>query len=196
MELIKKKQQQQNKKQQQEATQQQTYRRTQQEKKSATPVYKEYVGVSSPSLKNILSDRQEQKAENVQQTNVAATQNEKFTAEELNLAWSEFVQSFEKESPRFYPLFKGQTPLLTDDCVLQITVENISQKKEIQERMLNNMLKFLKEKLKNDMLKINFKISHLEQKNMIYTDVEKYNYLKEKNKNLDLLREAFSLDFY
>lgn len=194
MELIKQKQD--NKRQEQKSSSQQAYIKKQQDKKPATPVYKEYVGVSSPSLKNILSDSQERKLENSEQTNIVAEQNKKFATEDLNLAWSEFVQLFEQESPRFYPLFKGQTPLLTDDYVLQIRVDNISQKKEIQERILNNMLKFLKEKLKNDKLKIEFKISHLEQKNMIYTDIEKYNYLKEKNKNLDLLREVFNLDFY
>lgn len=195
MELIKKKQYQKQQHQKQESPKQNTYKKPQQNEKSSTPVYKEYVGVSSPSLKNILLGKQNQEIQNTQQTSTKTERNEKFTTEDLNAAWSEFVQSFEKESPRFYPLFKEQNPLLIDDYVLQITINNISQKKEIQERMLSNMLHFLKEKLKNDKLKITFKIIDSEQKNLIYTDIEKYNYLKEKNKNLDFLREIFDLDF-
>jgi len=60
-----------------------------------------------------------------------------------------------------------------------------------------DIIDYLKDNLENDHIRVNIvtKIAELKQENKLYTQRDKYNFLKEKNSKLEFLREEFNLDF-
>ena len=62
------------------------------------------------------------------------------------------------------------------------------------ERQSFNLLQFLRKTLKNYDISLDIDVNEEMQKKFAYTPVEKYEKLKEKNANIELLRKTFDLD--
>jgi len=56
------------------------------------------------------------------------------------------------------------------------------------------LLQFLRKELKNYDIYLDIKVNEDMQKKFAYTPDEKYEKLKEKNPNIELLRKTFDLD--
>lgn len=97
--------------------------------------------------------------------------------------------------PRLYQVFKNHKPMLGENNNLVLEVASELQKKDIEDRAFTKIDGFLKKGLKNYDIHLAIKVLATQQKrNLVYTASDKYNYLAEKNENLNKLKQNFSLD--
>lgn len=113
-----------------------------------------------------------------------------FTDEELRAAWMEFAEQRKK--------FQAEYQMLSQPYELrgkQIIVTLLSP---VHETMLNNIKievsTFLREKLKNNLIQVTGELKTTEERKVIYTNREKFDYLAEKNPLLRELKDRLGLD--
>lgn len=98
--------------------------------------------------------------------------------------------------PRMYPVLQSNIPTKNSDNVIQVYLNNESQKKEFIEKINSKLMEFLFTELNNNTIELKIEVSeHVANKDLIYTQKDKYNYLVEKNKVLNILKDNFNLDF-
>jgi DNA polymerase-3 subunit gamma/tau len=129
-----------------------------------------------------------------QATDVSLMPEEKndFSQEELLKYWIEYAECLTVEKIHLKNTLLSCKPLLKENYRMEVSVYNPSQKDEI---FGNNteILGYLCSRLHNSQLKMDVRIVEKEEKEMIYTAVEKYNYLIKKNPNLERLKDLFQL---
>lgn len=166
------------------------------ERKQETPVYNEYKK-SSPSLKNIsikkaTSEEEEEKTEE----DISNRPTQIFSDDELKTAWLRYADNNKESLPRMYQVFQNHIPKKGDGNELFLLLDNDSQRKDFLERILSNVMGFLKDELNNYSINLSVKVSdEIESKNLIYTATDKYKFLSEINPELEELKRKFSLDF-
>ena len=116
--------------------------------------------------------------------------NELFTAEQLHLVWKDFAESRKK--------FQAEYHLLTQPFEIRGSHIIIRLLSMVQETMLNNfksdLIAFLREKLRNNSILVMGELVETEEKKMLYTPRDKFEYLVEKNPALKQLRDRLGLD--
>lgn len=124
---------------------------------------------------------------------VAATADEEkntFTPEQLKLAWQEFAEQRKKLQAEYQLL--AQPYELKDNKVI---VHLLSP---VQDTMLNNvraeLTAFLRERLRNSSILVAGELKESEEKKMMYTSRDKFEYLLEKNPALKEMKERLGLD--
>ena len=70
---------------------------------------------------------------------------------------------------------------------------NSTNKVEV-ERQQYDLLAYIRKKLNNFSVNLEITVNEELEKQYAYTPIEKYEKLKEKNPNIDLLRKTFDLD--
>jgi DNA polymerase-3 subunit gamma/tau len=122
----------------------------------------------------------------------AVAQEEKnvFTSEQLHLAWQEFAEQRRK--------FQAEYQLLAQPYDLKDNKVILHLLSPVQETMLNNirteLTAFLREKLKNSLILVVGELRETEDKKMMYTSRDKFEYLLEKNPALREMKERLGLD--
>lgn len=115
---------------------------------------------------------------------------ESYTEEQLRQAWEAFAQRRKKFQAEFQMLSQ---PYMLEDHT--ITVELLSP---VHETMLNSIKSeltgFLREQLRNNAIQVFGKLYTGEEKKIIYTNREKFDFLAEKNPILRELKERLGLD--
>jgi hypothetical protein len=126
-------------------------------------------------------------------TNKPATEaalREPYTEEQLRKAWNNYVEQRKKFQAEYQML--SQPYRLEDDV---ITVELLSP---VHETMLNNIKSeltgFLREHLRNNNIQVTGQLRTGEEKKIIYTNREKFDFLVEKNPMLRELKDRLGLD--
>jgi len=117
-----------------------------------------------------------------------------FTQEQMLEKWNSFAESIKEEKARLYNTMTSQNPELKEDFSIELILSNELQQQLIFEAM-SSILKYLHEELKNTNIKINTIVTEDKIEKKIYTNDDKYNFLSEKNPNLNLLRDQLNLDF-
>jgi DNA polymerase-3 subunit gamma/tau len=80
-----------------------------------------------------------------------------------------------------------------DEHTIKLELPNESMKLNlIQEQ--GDLMRFLKEKLQNTQISLDISVNYKAEKNYVYTPREKFEKLRDKNPNLELLRTTFDLD--
>jgi DNA polymerase-3 subunit gamma/tau len=123
--------------------------------------------------------------------------NNKFTLTKAQNYFNEFVKTLEFTKPRIYSILNNlELNFDETNLIFTISTNSSTQKTAIDENKLN-ILSFLKEKLENDLIKIDIQILKTDDpsESKYFTKQEKYDFLLQKNKNLDLLKTEFNLDF-
>jgi len=116
-----------------------------------------------------------------------------FTETQMQKAWSTFVSKLEKNGKyNFASILSIDTPKLVDTKI-HLEFPNSTNKVEV-ERQQYNLLSFLRKELNNYDISLEISVNEEKEKQYAYTPKEKYEKLKEKNPNLDLLRKTFDLD--
>lgn len=115
---------------------------------------------------------------------------ETYTEAQLRQAWEAFAEQRRKYQAEFQLLSQ---PYMFEDHV--ITVELLSP---VHETMLNNIKSeltgFLREQLRNNAIQVTGQLYTGEEKKIIYTNREKFDFLAEKNPMLKELKERLGLD--
>lgn len=116
--------------------------------------------------------------------------NEPFTPEQLQLAWSAFAEQRRK--------FQAEYQLLIQPVEIRGSYIIIHLLSMVQETMLNNfksdLISYLRENLNNNTILVVGELRETEDKQMLYTPRDKFEYLLEKNPVLKMLRDRLGLD--
>ncbi len=116
-----------------------------------------------------------------------------FSQEELLSAWNTFTNSLQKEGKfNLASILSIDTPRL-NDTTIHLRFPNETNKVEV-ERQQYDLLNYLRRTLQNYDINLDITIVEELEKKYAYTPEEKYEKLKEKNPNLELLRKTFDLD--
>jgi len=119
---------------------------------------------------------------------------EPFSFEDLMVLWNEYVQKVKTENKiNFYTILTTNDPILTKPDEVTVLITNTAQESILQSELVD-FLNFLRTRLKNFDLGIVTKKVENKIENRLYTSIEKYHYLLDKNPKLEELRKRFNLD--
>lgn len=150
--------------------------------------------VSGLSLSSIKVKKQHQntKAPGVDEKDLPK---DAFEEKEMQQHWDDFVHQLEQQGRKILASnLQTDIPKLKNENTIWIELPNGTMKKEI-EREQSLMLDYLKQKLNNYSISLHITVNEEVAKKFAFTPQEKYEKLREKNPNLDLLRKEFDLDF-
>ena len=137
------------------------------------------------SLKQELANEEENKT---------PIKSDQFTEVEFLDAWKEMNSMFSKKGKTNLSLaLTSNTPNLSDNFLIEITLSNTSQIELIQEEKMN-LLGFLRKRLNNDLIDLIPKVVQSNTENTPYTNSDKYKKMYEQNKNLAILGQKLGLD--
>jgi hypothetical protein len=115
---------------------------------------------------------------------------EPFSAEQLQDAWNAFAQQRKK--------FQAEFQMLSQPYELQDHLIVVQLLSPVHETMLNSikveLTGFLREKLKNTSIQVTGHLQTGEEKKVIYTNREKFDFLADKNPMLKELKDRLGLD--
>jgi len=118
---------------------------------------------------------------------------EAFTEQELIKAWNTFTQNIQKQGKyNLASILSIDTPKLKGTTIF-LEFPNSTNKVEL-ERQQYDLLSFLRKTLNNFDINLSISVNEEMEKQYAYTPKEKFEKLKEKNPNIDLLRKTFDLD--
>ncbi|MBN2612684.1 MAG: DNA polymerase III subunit gamma/tau [Bacteroidales bacterium] len=168
------------------------------------PQYKSQVSVSiKDALKKFdlpVSENHEDNVNGEGLTNddeVAGVRESPFTQDDLLNAWSEYAEKIRESMPRSFSTLKTQVPVLKEGYIAEVTLLNQAQADDFNQRIKGELLAYLRENLKNNLLTFDIRIPEEPQTNgrRPYTAEEKFRYMADKNPLLLKLKQEFNLDF-
>ncbi len=117
-----------------------------------------------------------------------------FTEKEMQKQWSDYVHKLDKAGRKILASnLSIDQPKLLGGSTIWIQLPNTTMKKEI-EREQSGLLDFLKAQLNNYHISLKISVNEEHAKQLAYTPEEKYEKLRKKNPEIDLLRKEFDLD--
>jgi DNA polymerase-3 subunit gamma/tau len=150
-----------------------------------------------PSVTSLLnSDEQEEQTQQKKENNKSQdkeiyTGKEKVNLEQVKEQWQIFGKQFKQKSPRLYSIF-SEYQIQLENQTIKLELSNQDQKEKI-EKIKIDILKTLNKTLNTD-LSLEIKLSKKPIKSKKpYTQEEKYQFLKQKNPQLDILKKQFNL---
>jgi len=118
---------------------------------------------------------------------------EDFTEKQMLTSWSKFVHQIEKKGQyNLASILQIDTPKLKGTTI-HLEFPNATNKIEV-ERQKHDLLRHLKQELNNFDISLSIVVNEELEKNYAYSPTEKFEKLKEKNPQIELLRKTFDLD--
>ena len=118
---------------------------------------------------------------------------EDFTENQMRKVWGNFVLQIEKKGKyNLASILQIDTPKLKGTTIL-LEFPNATNKVEV-ERQQYELLRYLKQELNNFDISLAITVNEELEKNYVYSPMEKFEKLKEKNSKIELLRKTFDLD--
>ena len=122
------------------------------------------------------------------------TNSENFSNDDLIAGWNEMKAYFsENKKTNLVLALDVEDPVLQEDHKIEITLSNTSQVELVQDEKMN-ILDFLRKKMNNDFIDLNFKVNEISKEDIPYTNSDKFKKMYEKNKNLEILGQKLGLD--
>ena len=116
-----------------------------------------------------------------------------FTEEQMQKFWVEYVKKIETQGKHnLVSILSIDTPKLRGTAI-HLEFPNATNKIEV-ERQQYELLGYLRQNLNNFDINLVITVNEEMSKKYAYTDMEKFEKLKEKNSNIDLLRKTFDLE--
>ncbi len=145
--------------------------------------------VIQPKLEAVSDNQIITESANIRKTNP-------FTEEALQIKWDDFLQKLETDE-RYTEIVWLKRKLNLEGTKINLFVDNALQKSMLLESTVyTELIGYLRKTLENADIKITVEVAEtVEEKKMVYTQAEKYNYLAEKYPNLHLLKNALGLDY-
>jgi DNA polymerase III subunit gamma/tau len=116
-----------------------------------------------------------------------------FSKEEFEKAWLAYAEQFKQDSPDFYITLTSRMPELKDDLMIELSIDNVVQEKEISDRKLD-MLTFLRTELSNFKLQLQTVVNKNPDNVKPFTPQEKFKKMAEKNPAIKKLKDKFDLE--
>lgn len=147
---------------------------------------------SSLTLKSV-HQKKEEKEKKVEE-NYNGYPEESFSESDLQEVWSKYQKKMEKKGERnIASILAANTPTLLQKNVIQFEAPNNLMQDQLQQKK-PKILAFLREKLNNYAIEIELVVNEISEKKFVYTNIEKYQKLKEKNPLIEELKNRFQLD--
>ena len=150
------------------------------------------------SIKDHLSKPEKPKTESiVEEAKVELLKNNKdFNESQLINAWNSLAENYKVKESRVFNILTSNLPNINADKRVILNLTNTLQE-EIVLKIKTEIVVFLRKELKNDLIDFETIVNQDTEnsKKIIYTDTEKFNFLKEINPELNDLKEQFKLDF-
>lgn len=119
---------------------------------------------------------------------------EPFTQDNLEIVWNRYAKKLDDQGQKIVAAtIHSRKPSLKDNFVLEVEVSNESSKIEL-ERASNELMAYVRQKLKNYSINLEINVNDDIEKQYAFSPQEKYEKLKEKNPDIELLRKTFGLD--
>ena len=155
---------------------------------------------STPSIKNLLKQNTTPSQKEVGQANITkdeqkAIRSEKFDENQFLIVYNRFVESIKNEKPRLFSALNSHGPTLSGNSNVEIVFSNQAQQDDFVKNLKQEMTEFLRNELQNDNISIEMVISETEQKNLLYTEEDKFRHMLAKNPALGKLKQQMNLDF-
>jgi DNA polymerase-3 subunit gamma/tau len=162
---------------------------------------KPLIKTTTPSITqhlNIEKKAEQTKDSVIEQSNDALLPNNllktSFTQQALETTWDKYANDLRaKGRANLASALLSKRPVLTDESIIEFSVNNKALEESINEDKLN-FLGFLRKELNNFSIQLNLIMTVAEDKTNLYTATDKYKHLAEKNPNINKLRQAFDLD--
>lgn len=150
--------------------------------------------VSGLSLKSIKHKKEHQLKQLDVIVNDEDLPKDAVTQEGLLESWNDYIKRLHHKGEKILAsILEMENPHL-DGVIIKITYPNETLKIEL-EREQYNLMGFLRKALNNFDLKLEISVSEEVSKKYAFTTAEKYEKLKQKNPNLEILKKTFGLDF-
>jgi DNA polymerase-3 subunit gamma/tau len=122
-----------------------------------------------------------------------------FTQDELNSKWNAFAEQHKTTKQHLHTILTSKTPVLDANNKVIFNVAHGLQEATIKE-VEKELLSYLRNELRNNEIALDIQINEEKeedntQQKRLYTPDDKYKHMKNKNPELDDLREQFNLDF-
>jgi len=118
---------------------------------------------------------------------------EPFTQAALQTVWNEYIaQLQDKGKHNLASILSIDTPKVSGTAI-NLEFPNATNKVEV-ERQQYELLGFIRKALNNFDIHLAITVNEEMEKQYVYTTLEKFEKLKEKNPNIDMLRKTFDLD--
>ena len=161
-------------------------------KKETPPLGKKVSGLSLSSIRAKKEFEKNKRSNDSIQTEKLPE--DTFTEEKLLHAWESYVAQLDKQGKKIMASnLSADTPKLKENHGIWIELPNETMKKEI-ERESYPLMEYLKETLNNHKIELHISVNETTAKKYAFTPIEKYEKLKEKNPQIDILRKTFDLD--
>ena len=123
-----------------------------------------------------------------------AVMTEKFSETQLQAAWDDYIHRLKKRGEKILAsILETDLPTLKGNNEIHLELPAESMKIDL-EKGQHKLMGFLKTRLKNTTISLVIDVNEATAKKFVFTPIEKYNKLKEKNPLLDKLRTTFDLD--
>lgn len=150
--------------------------------------------VSAFSLSSIQKKKEHQEALNAIVHKEEVFPEDSFEESKMQELWAQYIEEIEAKGQKILASnLNSDVPKLLKDHKIWIELPNDTMKKEI-ERAQSGVLNFLKKELNNYSIHLKITVSEEVAKQFAFTPEEKYEKLREKNSNVDLLRATLDLD--
>lgn len=147
------------------------------------------------SAKNILDPKNDSNDINAQSEHHTDREVKEITLEELQNEWTQIADNF-KTANLINKYVMMNRPIHVIANSIHISFENEVQMQQFNENMRLELLTTLRTKLKNHLIDIELDMTEQEKndKKMLYTQSDKYNFLVEKHPVISELKQRFGLD--
>jgi len=147
------------------------------------------------SAKNILDTKNDSDEKNAQSEHHANQEVREITLEELQSEWTQIADNFKKAN-LINKYVMMNRPIHLNVNSIHISFENEVQMQQFNENIRLELLTTLRTKLKNHLIDIEMDMitQAKDDKKMLYTQSDKYNFLVEKHPVIAELKQRFGLD--
>ena len=148
---------------------------------------------SGLSLKSIRAKKEHQIKQMDVVIDVENLPQEPFTEDEFIETWNTYIAQLHKKGEKIMASILEMGEPKVADVDIQLEFPNETLKVEL-ERAQHPLMEYLRKSLKNYSLKLDITVNEKVAKKYAFTTQEKYEKLKEKNPNIEVLRKTFGLD--
>lgn len=154
----------------------------------------------APLLTELLKDKKVQSSEDSEPNDHAKSndhdslkQSDDFSLGQLHEAWKEFAERFRQTEPNMFNTLMAKMPTVVESKIT-FELHNSYQEDKVK-GIRGDIIGYLKNKLNNSLIEIEVvRIEEVDDTKRLYTDVDKFKAMNEKNPNLDYFRQKFNLD--
>lgn len=149
--------------------------------------------ISGLSLASIRKRKELLEKQNGNKPKVAEEQDEDFNETQLQAAWDEYIHRLKHKGEKILAsIMETDMPQLNGRNIsIELPAETM---KNDLEKGQNPLMAFLKKKLLNTKISLEIIVNEQVAKKFAYTNIEKYNKLKEKNPLIEKLKTTFDLE--